>query len=259
MKVAILAGGLGTRLSEETEARPKPMVEIDGRPIIWHIMKSFANQGFNQFVIAAGYKSEQIKKYFADYHMLESNYLRVKTGTGQWHTDAFPENWEVEIVDTGQDTLTGGRVKRLQNYLFTEAHNRDFILTYGDGLSDVEIHKVIRHHRENDFTVTVTAVHPPSRFGEISFDEEGAVTAFDEKPQTDVGWINGGFMVCNQSVLNDLHPDSGSFETEILAKYTPQDMLGAYKHEGFWQCMDTIREKKILEDICKKGTPPWLR
>tara|TARA_Y100001970_G_scaffold55808_1_gene70674 strand:- start:4221 stop:4913 length:693 start_codon:yes stop_codon:yes gene_type:complete len=230
MKVIILSGGYGTRLSEYTDAIPKPMVKIGDLPILVHIMKSYSKYNFNDFVIALGYKGEMIKKYFE------------KNST----------NWNIKLIDTGEKTMTGGRLKRLKE----EIGNETFMLTYGDGLSNINIKKLLEFHKENKKIVTVTAVRPPARFGYIKFKDE-KVIGFKEKSKLDVGWINGGFFVMEPEFLNYIEGDETYLEREPIEKVVKENNLCAYKHSGFWQCMDTLRDKKILDEIISKGNPPW--
>lgn len=253
MKVVILAGGYGTRLSEYTGVIPKPMVPIGGRPIIWHIMKYYAKFGFNDFVIALGYKSEVIKEYFLNYKTLNSDFkVDLKTGEIQQLNDESLD-WNVTLVDTGKDTMTGGRIKRLQHIL----GNEEFLLTYGDGLSDVDLNELLKHHKQNNNMVTLTAVRPAARFGELELSESGTVESFQEKPQMQDGWINGGFFVVNPSFLNYVSGDHEMLEREPLDRIVKEGKLGAFKHNGFWQCMDTKRDHEALEKIWAQGPIPW--
>ncbi len=252
MKVVILAGGLGTRLAEETETRPKPMVEIGGRPILWHIMKLYAAQGFREFVVALGYKGDVIKRYFLDYHAIGGS-LTVDVGSGEVrHIAGDHDDWVVHLVETGHDTMTGGRLLRLQPLL----GDRPFMLTYGDGVADVDLAALVRHHEEHRRIATITAVRPPARFGELHL-EDGRVRAFTEKPQVGEGWINGGFMVLEPAVFRFLHHDGTFLESETLAQLAAHEQLAAYAHPGFWQCMDTLREKRLLEALWQGGSAPW--
>ncbi len=252
MKVVILGGGLGTRLSEETESRPKPMVEIGGHPIIWHIMKHYAGHGFRDFVLALGYKGEEIKRFFLDYSRLSSS-LTVNLATGQSssHEEA-PENWTVHLIDTGLKTNTGARVKRLQPWLEGET----FMLTYGDGVCDIDLKELLRFHRGHGRLATVTAVRPPARFGGLIFDGD-LVSDFTEKPQIGEGWINGGFMVLEPGVFDYLAGEDPSLEADTLEHLAADRQLAAYKHDNFWQCMDTLRDVRLLENLWQSGHPPW--
>jgi glucose-1-phosphate cytidylyltransferase len=252
MKVAILAGGVGTRLVEETEIKPKPMVEIGGRPILWHILKHYAHYGFRDFVLALGYKGEVIKKYMVDYASLNSN-LTVRLGTGQVdiHGGTRPD-WTVELVDTGIATLTGGRIKRLKPFLSKET----FMLTWGDGVSDVNLHELLKFHRAHGKLATLTAVRPPARFGHMVFKGD-QVVQFLEKPQTMEGWINGAFFVCEPAVFDYIDGDDTQWEKEPMERLAADGQLMAYRHSSFWQCMDTLRDKKLLEDLWQHGGAPW--
>jgi glucose-1-phosphate cytidylyltransferase len=252
VKVVILAGGLGTRLAEETEVRPKPMVPIGGRPILWHIMKHFAHHGHREFLIALGYKGEDVKRYFLDYPSLSSD-LTVHLGSGRVEVAAQRgENWTVHLVDTGVETLTGGRVKRLQALLGREP----FLLTYGDGLTDLDLGLLLGFHRAQGRLVTLTAVRPPARFGELVFDGD-RVVEFREKPSVGEGWINGGFMVCEPGLFGYLEGDGSSLEADALEGLARDGQLAAYRHQGFWQCMDTLRDVRLLERLWRGGSPPW--
>ncbi len=252
MKVAILAGGVGTRLAEETEIKPKPMVEIGGRPILWHILSHYAHYGHNEFVIALGYKGEVIKKYMVDYASLESH-LKVNLGTGsvEKHGGQTPD-WTVELIDTGQATLTGGRIKRLKPYV----NNETFMLTWGDGVADVDIARLLAFHRSHGKLATVTAVRPTARFGHMEFEGE-QVVAFSEKPQTAEGWINGAFFVLEPQVFDYIEGDQTQWEREPMEGLARDGQLMAYRHTGFWQCMDTLRDKKLLQDLWDQGDAPW--
>jgi glucose-1-phosphate cytidylyltransferase len=253
MKAVILAGGLGTRLSEETGTRPKPMVEIGGRPILWHIMKIYSHCGVNDFIVCLGYKGYMIKEYFANYYMHMADVtLDVAKNKIEIH-DERAEPWRITLVDTGQDTMTGGRLLRVRKYLERE---KDFCLTYGDGVSDVDVAATIAQHRKSGLKATVTAVRPPGRFGSLGID--GArVTGFQEKPIGDGGWINGGFFVLSPAVFDHLEGDATIWEREPLEGITREGQLGVYLHEGFWQAMDTLRDKRQLEDLWDSGAPPW--
>jgi glucose-1-phosphate cytidylyltransferase len=252
MKVAILAGGAGTRLAEETEIKPKPMVEIGGRPILWHIMRHYAHYGFKHFVIALGYKGEVIKRYMLDYCSLHSN-LTVNLRTGEVHREGnFTPDWTVELIDTGIRTQTGGRIKRLQPYL----GNETFMLTWGDGVSDVDLHRLLAFHRRHGKLATLTAVRPPARYGHLKFDGD-RVAEFTEKPQIGEGWINGAFFVLEPGIFDYIDGDDTVWEREPLERLAADGQLMAYKHESFWQCMDTLREKYILQQLWDSGRAPW--
>jgi glucose-1-phosphate cytidylyltransferase len=254
MRVAILAGGVGTRLAEETEIKPKPMVEIGGKPILWHIMMHYAYYGFKEFVIALGYKGEQIKKYMVDYCSLNNN-LTVNLGDGRvslHNGNGQLQNWTVDLIDTGQPTLTGGRIKRLAPYL----GNRTFMLTWGDGVSNVNLPQLLEFHRSHGKLATVTAVRPPARFGRLEM-RGNQVVDFSEKPQLGEGWINGAFFVLEPGILDYIDGDDTQWEREPMEGLTRDGQLMAYLHTGFWQCMDTLRDKKLLNDLWEQGNPPW--
>ena len=250
--VAILAGGMGTRLAEETEIRPKPMVEIGGHPILWHIMKHYAHYGHNEFVIALGYKGEYIKRWMRDFGTLEGD-MTVHTNKGDvlTYTERRPD-WTVHLVETGMTTGTGGRIKRLQPWL----DDRTFMLTWGDGLSDVPLDRLHDFHKEHGRLATLTSVRPPARYGHLEF-EGNAVKRFTEKPQTAEGWINGAFFVLEPGVFDYIDGDPVMFEQAPMEGLARDDQLMAYKHESFWQCMDTLREKHILQTLWDSGNPPW--
>ncbi len=252
MKVVILAGGLGTRLSEETELRPKPMVDIGERPILWHIMKSYASQGFKEFFVALGYKGEVIKRYFLDYHgMSKSVTIDVATGRASFH-ESEVDDWKVHLMDTGLKTSTGGRVKRLQPWL----EDGTFMLTYGDGVSDVDMNQLLAFHRKQGKIATLTAVRPPARFGALNFDGD-MVTEFMEKPQIGEGWINGGFMCLEPRIFSYMKDDDDSLEADVLTRLAKDRELVAYRHERFWQSMDTLRDVRLLESLWQSGRAPW--
>lgn len=252
MKTVILAGGLGTRLAEETDRIPKPMVEVGGRPILWHILKHYAAHGFREFIVALGYKSEVVKRYFLEYHAMSGG-LTIKLATGEAipHTRQC-EDWEVHLVDTGIDTQTGGRLKRLESWL----KDGTFMVTYGDGVSNVDLHELVKFHRRCGKLGTVTAVRPPARYGGILFDGD-LVREFTEKPQIGEGWINGGFMVFEPEVLRQIAGDQTVLESQVLENLAAQRQLAVYRHTGFWQCMDTLRDVRLLESLWQSGNPPW--
>lgn len=252
MKVAILAGGVGTRLAEETEIKPKPMVEVGGTPIIMHIMRHYARYGHNEFAIALGYKGEYIKKYMMDYASLQSHLtVDLKTGNVKQHgTDKL--DWKVDLVDTGRDTLTGGRIKRLAPFI----GNETFMLTWGDGVSDVDLDKLLAFHQSHGKLATVTAVRPTARFGHLEFDGD-RVVEFSEKPQTAEGWINGAFFVLEPAVFDYIEGDATQWEHEPMERLANEGQLMAYRHNSFWQCMDTLRDKKLLEELWESGKAPW--
>jgi glucose-1-phosphate cytidylyltransferase len=252
MKTIILAGGFGTRLAEETEIRPKPLVEIGPQPILWHIMKHYSHYGFNEFFIALGYKGEMIKKYILDYSTLNGMLtVDMQTGKVLFDKPAY-EPWMVHLVDTGANSNTGGRVKRMQTFI----HNETFFLTYGDGVSNVNLDELLKFHKAQGRLVTLTAVRPPARFGGLSFDGD-RVAGFTEKPQTGEGWINGGFMVCEPGLFDYIDDDSSSLEADAMERLLKDNQIAAYKHFDFWQCMDTLRDKRLLEQLWQNGKAPW--
>lgn len=252
MKVVILAGGMGTRLSEETVVRPKPMVEIGGKPILWHIMKLYSHSGFNDFVICLGFKGYMIKEYFSNYflHMSDVTF-DMRSNSMEVH-QKYAEPWKVTLVDTGADSMTGGRVKRVAPYL-----DGTFMLTYGDGVADVNINSLLEFHRRHGKAATVTSTQPSGRFGALNLDAAGNVSSFQEKPAGDGAWINGGFFVLEPAVLDYIDSDATVFEKEPLEGLARDQQLVAYKHSGFWQPMDTLRDKILLEDLWSKGKAPW--
>ena len=256
MKAVILAGGLGTRLSEETYDKPKPMVEIGGKPILWHIMKIYASHGVTDFIICCGYKSYFIKEYFYNYALYNAN-IEFKLSDNDFKlTKNNAENWSVNCVDTGADTQTGGRLKRVEKYL---TPGESFLFTYGDGVGDIDIQKVIESHNLSQKMATVTAVNPPGRFGVLDIGNDGNVNKFDEKPKKGNSWINGGFFVLETDVFKYIKDDFMPWEDEPLKTITNENQLNAYKHHGFWQPMDTIREKSILEHLYQNGGAPWVK
>jgi glucose-1-phosphate cytidylyltransferase len=254
MKVIILAGGLGSRLSEETTARPKPMVEVGGRPLLWHIMKLYSAHGLHDFVVCLGYKGYLIKEYFANYflHMSDVTFDMATNRMEVHQNNAEP--WRVTLVDTGEETMTGGRLKRVRGYLDGE----DFCFTYGDGVSDVDIGALVAFHREHGRMATLTAVQPPGRFGALRLDG-GAVAGFQEKPEGDGGWINGGFFVLSPRVIDYIDGDATSWERGPLDRLAEEGQLRAFEHRGFWQPMDTLRDKMNLESLWQGGNPPWKK
>ena len=252
MKVAILAGGKGSRLSEETGIKPKPMVEIGGTPIMWHIMRHYANYNFKDFVIALGYKGEVVKKYVVDYASLSSN-LVVDLKTGETSMNGgYKPDWRVELIDTGMETMTGGRIKRLAPYL----GNETFMLTWCDGLSNVDLNALLAFHRSHGKLCTLTAVRPPARYGYMAFNGD-QVVEFEEKPQIHEGWINGAFFVCEPSVFDYIEGDHVMWEHSPLENLAKDGQLMAFRHHEFWQCMDTLREKHMLEELWTSGNAPW--
>ncbi|HOO36937.1 MAG TPA: glucose-1-phosphate cytidylyltransferase [Deltaproteobacteria bacterium] len=254
MKVVILAGGMGTRISEESHLKPKPMIEIGERPILWHIMKIYSHYGFNEFIICLGYKSNVVKDYFANYFMYESDVtFNFRSGKEIFTHQHFAEKWSVTLVNTGLETQTGGRVKRIQKYVGNEA----FMLTYGDGVSDVNISHLIDFHNAHGKYVTVTAAQPLGRFGSLNIRKTGEVAGFVEKPKGDNSWINGGFFVMQPEVFNYMQEDDTYLEQGLLQKMADEHQLLAYRHEGFWQPMDTLRDKHLLDDLWRSGKAPW--
>lgn len=253
MKVVLLAGGYGTRISEESQFKPKPMVELGGMPILWHIMKEYSHYGFNDFIICAGYKQEVIKKWFADYYIYRSDitFDFTKANRMQVHNE-HAEPWRVTVVDTGLNTLTGGRIKRIKDFV----GNEPFFMTYGDGVSDVNICELLEAHRRFGKLATLTAVKPEGRFGMMDMTGE-RVDAFREKSQTDLGYINGGYMVLEPGVFDYIDGDFVMFEREPMEALAADGQLMAFKHDGFWQCMDTMRDKECLEKLWASGQAPW--
>jgi glucose-1-phosphate cytidylyltransferase len=255
MKAVILAGGLGTRLSEETTVKPKPMVEIGGKPILWHLMKILSSYGINDFIICCGYKGYYIKEYFQNYCL---RYSDIKFNIKNYSSEILknsPEQWNVTCVDTGETTLTGGRLKRVREYLDP---NESFLFTYGDGLGNVNIKSLIKFHASHNKLATVTAVKPPGRFGILSINENQDVTEFNEKPEYQNTWINGGFFILNPSAIDYIENDDTSWEEQPLREITKQNELAAFKHEGFWQPMDTLAEKRYLEKLYESDKAPWM-
>lgn len=252
MKAVILAGGLGTRISEESHLKPKPMIEIGGKPILWHIMKIYSHYGINDFVICLGYKGYIIKEYFANYflHMSDVTF-DMRTNQMQVHHE-HAEPWRVTLVDTGEHSMTGGRLKRIKDYIDDET----FCFTYGDGVADINLTKLIAHHKESNKIATVTAIQPPGRYGALNIDQ-GSVKNFQEKPAGDGSWINGGFFVLESSIFDLIENDECSFEGEPLIQLAAQGQLSAYQHQGFWQAMDTLRDKNQLEALWQSNTAPW--
>lgn len=253
MKVVILAGGLGTRISEESHLKPKPMIEIGGKPILWHIMKLYGHYGYNDFVICAGYKQHVIKEWFADYYLHNSDVtFDLQTNSMEVHSN-YSEPWRVSIIDTGLKTMTGGRVKRIQQYVGDEP----FLLTYGDGVSDVDISELVRFHKAHGKCCTLTALSVGQRFGVLEIDESNRIDGFREKSDADGSMINVGFMVCEPQIFDYLEGDKTVLEKAPLENLVRENQLMAYKHTGFWQCMDTLREKEKLEALWDSGEAPW--
>ncbi len=252
MKAVLLAGGMGTRLQEETSVRPKPMVEIGGRPILWHIMKGYASYGVSEFVIALGYRGDVIKDYFVDYFQRDRN-LSVRLATGEVTAGGgTADDWLVHLIDTGLETQTGGRLRRLAGEIGKET----FLMTYGDGVADVDIDRLVAFHRQHGRLATVTAVRPPARFGSLDIDGI-SVTRFGEKLHADSGWINGGFFVLEPGVMDYIDDDATIWERAPLERLAADGQLAAYQHEGFWQPMDTLRDRRLLEELWASGNPPW--
>jgi glucose-1-phosphate cytidylyltransferase len=253
MKAVILAGGLGTRISEETHLKPKPMVEIGGRPILWHILKIFSAHGINEFVICCGYKGYVIKEYFANYflHMSDVTF-HMRTNSMEVHRKKA-EPWEITLVDTGENTMTGGRLKRVRSYVADET----FCFTYGDGVADVDVTALVAHHQKHGRLATVTAVQPPGRFGALQFGEANSVSGFQEKPQGDGSWINGGFFVLDPAVIDRIEGDATTWELDPLKGLAAEGQLTAYQHSGFWQPMDTLRDRQHLEQLWAHARAPW--
>ncbi|MEI6030630.1 MAG: glucose-1-phosphate cytidylyltransferase [Synechococcaceae cyanobacterium ELA739] len=252
MKAVILAGGLGSRISEETHLKPKPMVEIGGKPILWHILKIYSHHGINDFIVCCGYKGYVIKEYFANYFLHSSDVTFDMSDNSMLVHSRKAEPWKVTLVDTGEATMTGGRLARVRDYLGDES----FCFTYGDGVADVDISKLIAFHRSEARQATLTAVRPPGRFGSLAF-ERGRVLAFEEKPQGDGSWINGGFFVLEAAVLDLIDGDQCTWEQRPLQTLAENNQLSAYHHQGFWQPMDTLRDKNLLEDLWQSGRAPW--
>jgi glucose-1-phosphate cytidylyltransferase len=254
MKAVILAGGLGTRISEESDLRPKPMVEIGGRPLLWHIMKMYSNHGVTDFIVCLGYKGYMVKEYFFNYYRHTSDF-RINLASGNYEIlNSESEDWTITFVDTGLETQTGGRLKRVKRFLDDET----FCMTYGDGVSDLNISEEIRFHQAHGKKATLAAVKPPGRFANLRFSSQGMVSEFREKPEDEVGWINGGFFVLEPEVLDEIDGDSTVWERGPLESLTNTGQLAAFQHVGFWQPMDTLREMRLLQDLWAGGGAPWL-
>jgi glucose-1-phosphate cytidylyltransferase len=259
MKVVILCGGQGTRIRDVSENVPKPMITVGDFPIIWHIMKYYSRFGFNEFVLCMGYKSQVIKDFFLNYESFSRD-LTINFNSNKkilYHTKSHIDDWSITLAETGLETMTGGRIKKIQKYI-----NKDepFLLTYGDGLSDVDINKLIDFHKSSNAMVTLTGVRPPARFGELMSNSRGIVTEFNEKPQATEGRISGGFFVCDYSVFDIIgDDDSIVFEQEPMKELVKREKLAVYEHNGFWQCMDTYRDWKLLNELLEKGNAPWIK
>lgn len=256
MKVVILAGGRGTRISEESHLKPKPMIEIGDDPILWHIMKSYSHYGFNDFIICCGYKSYMIKEYFADYYLHRSDVTFDFSHENKMvvHSN-IAEPWKVTLVDTGLDTMTGGRIKLVQKYIGDEA----FMMTYGDGVCDIDMRELLKFHKSKGKLATLTSIQPGGRFGVLSIQENGDITSFREKTIEDGGWINGGYMVLEPGIFKLLEGEDAMFEQRPLEECALSGQLAAYQHRGFWQCMDTLRDKNLLEDLLRENKAPWVK
>lgn len=254
MKVVILAGGYGTRLGEETGVKPKPMVEIGSRPIIWHIMKHYSHYGFNEFIILCGYKGHMLKEYFANYYLRNSSITFDLKNNSFEVISSSAEHWKVTCLDTGTDTLTGGRIKKAEEFI----GNSPFLLTYGDGLSDINLEEVIQSHKKSNSVCTLSAVRPVGRFGMLGFDQHDKITNFTEKNENEIGWINGGFFVCAPEIFKYIgNSESAVFEKGTLDVLAQGGLLNSYKHHGFWKCMDTLADKESLEKMWQDGNPAW--
>jgi len=254
MKVVILAGGFGSRISEESYLKPKPMIEIGGKPILWHIMKLYSYYGFDEFIICCGYRQNMIKEWFANYYLHNSDVTFDFTNHNQMTVHSnVAEPWKVTLIDTGLNTMTGGRIKKIQKYVQEET----FLLTYGDGVSDLDIIKTVEFHKKHGKIITMTTVKPEGRFGIVDIDKNNVINRFTEKSRSDVGWVNGGFMVANTGVFNYIEGDNTTFEKEPLMNLSADGQLMAFKYDGFWQCMDTQRDKERLEELWNSGNPPW--
>lgn len=255
MKVVLLAGGFGTRISEESHLKPKPMIEIGNQPILWHIMKTYSYYGYNEFIICAGYKQNVIKEYFANYYLHKSDvtFDFVNDNKMTIHNN-ISEPWKVTIVDTGLNTLTGGRIKRIASYV----GNESFMMTYGDGVCDIDISRLVAFHKASGKKATMTAVQPGSRFGTMDIGDDNSISTFAEKSKTAGGWINGGYMVLEPEVFDYINDDSTIFEREPMERLAREGQMIAYKHNGFWQCMDTLRDKNYLEELIGANQAPWM-
>jgi glucose-1-phosphate cytidylyltransferase len=255
MKVVILAGGFGTRIVEESQRIPKPMVEIGDKPILWHIIKEYSHYGFNDFIICLGYKQQVIKEFFSNYYLNNSDITFDMEKNEMTVHKTCTEPWKITLIDTGLYTMTGGRLKRIKEYI----GNETFMLTYGDGVCDIDINELIKFHKKHKKLVTITAIQPGGKFGAISIDKKDRVTSFVEKSKEDGGWINGGYMVLEPEVFDYIAGDETAFEKEPLETLAKEGNLKAYKHDGFWQCMDTLKDKQYLEGLLNSGNAPWIK
>ncbi len=255
MKAVILAGGFGTRISEESHLKPKPMIEIGGKPILWHIMKEYSHYGINEFIICCGYKQEKIKEYFKDYYLYASDVtFDMKKNKVEIHNN-YSEPWSVTLIDTGLNTMTGGRIKRIRDYVGDET----FMLTYGDGVCDLNIKDLLKFHKKHGKIATITAVQPGGKFGALKINDSNVIESFVEKSKADGGWINGGYMVLEPEVFDYIEGDSTVFEKAPLETLAKEGNLVAYKYDGFWQCMDVLKDKNYLEDLIASGDAPWMK
>lgn len=253
MKVLILAGGYGTRISEESDSKPKPMIDIGGKPIIWHIMKHYSSFGYNEFVLLLGYKSYVVKEYFANYYLHNSD-VTIDTAKKSIEVhNNYSENWKITLLETGLDTMTGGRVKRAKDYI----DNEPFLLTYGDGVSDVNIKELVSFHKKHGKKITMTSIQPEGRFGALKIESDNKISSFLEKPKGDGAWINGGFFVCEPSVIDTIENDQTIFERDPLETLAKNGELYSFKHDGFWKCMDTLRDKNQLNEMWDSGKAKW--
>ena len=253
MKVVILAGGLGTRLSEETHLKPKPMVEIGGKPILWHIMKIYSSFGFNEFIICLGYKGYIVKEYFANYFLHQSDVTFDLSNNDVEYHKSEAEAWKVSLIDTGDKSMTGGRIKRVKDYI----NNQPFLLTYGDGVGNIQVDELVKFHESQGRLLTVTAVQPAGRFGALNLDDQNNVESFMEKPKGDGSWINGGFFVCQPEVLDYIDDDASIWERKPMETIAKDNQMAAFKHKNFWKPMDTMRDKLELENLWESGNAPW--
>lgn len=255
MKVVILAGGYGTRISEETKYIPKPMIEIGDKPILWHIIKYYSSFGYNDFIICLGYKQHVIKEYFSNYYLYNTDVTFDMSNNNMEVHQSHSEPWKISLIDTGLNTMTGGRVKRIKDYI----GNEPFMLTYGDGVCDVDLDKLLEFHKKQGKIATITAVQPGGRFGALKIDDDGKLKSFEEKKKEDGGWVNGGFMVLNPEIFDYIEGDSMPLEKAPFEKLASEGQMSAYKHDGFWQCMDTLKDKTYLEKLISEKDTPWVR